>query len=128
MKYLKKFFEASKSVNDYKFRRDILPSEIEDILFPLKDEFIKYHITFSSTDMKNIEIDFKSKDPISKDVFADTLGHLINYLISEKFELVYFRIDYENGGDITTPEFSTQKFIDLIPKEFSYLELIFRQS
>jgi hypothetical protein len=31
MKYLKKYNEASKGANDYKFRRDILPSEIEDI-------------------------------------------------------------------------------------------------
>ena len=40
MKYLRKFNEASISGNNYKFRRDILPSEIDDILLPLKDEFI----------------------------------------------------------------------------------------
>ena len=128
MKYLRKFNEASKSANDFKFRRDILPSEIEDILTSLKDESIKYHITFPTSDMKKIEIDFQADEilkNISKEVIEPILHHLVEYLISENFELTYYWTDVEGSVDITTPEFSSKEFIDLLPLEFPNLHLAF---
>lgn len=127
MKYLRKFNEASKSANDYKFRRDILPSEIEDILTPLKDESIEYKITFPTINMRKIEIDFmtdKTLRNISKDFISPILHHLIEYLISEDFELTYYWTEIESS-DITTPEFSSTEFIDLLPLEFPNLHLAF---
>ena len=128
MKYLRKFNEASKSANDYKFRRDVLPSEIEDILMPLKDESVKYHITFPTSDMKKIEIDFQADGivtNISKDAIAPILHHLVEYLMSENFELTYYWTDVEGSVDITTPEFSSKQFIDLLPLEFPNMHVAF---
>ena len=127
MKYLRKFNEASKSANDYKFRRDILPSEIEDILTPLKDESVEYKITFPTIGMRKIEIDFvtdKTLRNISKDFISPILHHLIEYLISEDFELTYYWTEIESS-DITTPEFSSTEFIDLLPQEFPNMHLVF---
>ena len=127
MKYLIKFNEASKSANDYKFRRDILPSEIEDILMPLKDESIEYRITFPTIGMRKIEIDFmtdKTLRNISKDFISPILHHLIEYLISEDFELTYYWTEIESS-DITTPKFSSTEFIDLLPQEFPNMHLAF---
>jgi len=127
MKYLRKFNEASKSANDYKFRRDVLPSEIEDILTPLKDESIEYKITFPTINMRKIEIDFRTDKTlrnISKDFISPILHHLIEYLISEDFELTYYWTEIQSG-DITTPEFSSKQFIDLLPLEFSNMHLAF---
>ena len=59
MKYLRRFNESSQSAKDYKFRRDVLPDEIEDILLPLRDELILYKITFPTSDLKKIEIDIQ---------------------------------------------------------------------
>ena len=128
MKYLRKFNESSKSANDFKFRRDILPSEIEDILTSLKDESIKYHITFPTSDMKKIEIDFQADEilkNISKEVIEPILHHLVEYLISENFELTYYWTDVEGSVDITTPEFSSKDFIDLLPLEFPNMYVTF---
>ena len=127
MKYLRKFNEASKSANDYKFRRDVLPSEIEDILMPLKDESIEYKITFPTINMRKIEIDFRTDKTlrnISKDFISPILHHLIEYLISEDFELTYYWTEIQSG-DITTPEFSSKDFIDLLPLEFPNMHLAF---
>ena len=127
MKYLRKFNEASKSANDYKFRRDVLPSEIEDILIPLKDESIEYKITFPTINMRKIEIDFRTDKTlrnISKDFISPILHHLIEYLISEDFELTYYWTEIQSG-DITTPEFSSKDFIDLLPLEFPNMHLAF---
>ena len=127
MKYLRKFNEASKSANDYKFRRDILPSEIEDILTPLKDESVEYKITFPTIGMRKIEIDFvtdKTLRNISKDFISPILHHLIEYLISEDFELTYYWTEIESS-DITTPKFSSTEFIDLLPLEFPNMHLAF---
>ncbi len=127
MKYLRKFNEASKSANDYKFRRDVLPSEIEDILTPLKDESIEYKITFPTINMRKIEIDFRTDKTlrnISKDFISPILHHLIEYLISEDFELTYYWTEIQSG-DITTPEFSSKQFIDLLPLEFPNMHLAF---
>lgn len=127
MKYLRKFNEASKSANDYKFRRDILPSEIKDILMPLKDESIEYRITFPTIGMRKIEIDFmtdKTLRNISKDFISPILHHLIEYLISEDFELTYYWTEIESS-DITTPKFSSTEFIDLLPQEFPNMHLAF---
>ncbi len=128
MKYLRKFNEASKSANDYKFRRDVLPSEIEDILMPLKDESVKYHICFPTSDMKKIEIDFQADEilkNISKDIIEPILHHLVEYLMSENFELTYYWTDVEGSVDITTPEFSSKEFIDLLPLEFPNMYVTF---
>ena len=127
MIYLRKFNEASKSANDYKFRRDVLPSEIEDILMPLKDESIEYKITFPTINMRKIEIDFRTDKTlrnISKDFISPILHHLIEYLISEDFELTYYWTEIQSG-DITTPEFSSKDFIDLLPLEFPNMHLAF---
>ncbi len=127
MKYLKKYNEASKGANDYKFRRDILPSEIEDILLPLKDEFIHYKVTFPTSDMKKVEIDLEIQDhykTIDKNVIRGIIEHLITYLISENFELSYYWTENESS-DITTPEFNFEEFFKLIPDYFNQMYLSF---
>jgi len=125
MKYLRKFNEASISGNNYKFRRDILPSEIDDILLPLKDEFINYKVTFPTNDRKKIEIDFEDHYKIiDKNVIKGILEHLITYLSSENFELSYYWTENESS-DITTPEFNFEEFFELIPDYFSQMYLSF---
>ncbi len=96
MKYLKRYNESSKNANDYKFRRDILPSEIEDILEPLKDESINYWFGFPRTDLKRIEINIESSFPdriINKGSIKNILSHLIYFLNTENFELYYYCIE-----------------------------------
>ena len=127
MKYLRRFNEASTNANDYKFRRDVLPSEVEDILLPLKDEFINYKVTFPTNDRKKIEIDFEIQDhykTIDKMVIKGILEHLITYLISENFELSYYWTENESSS-ITTPEFNFREFFELIPDYFNQMYLAF---
>jgi len=127
MKYLRRFNEASTNASDYKFRRDILPSEVEDILLPLKDEFINYKVTFPTNDRKKIEIDFEIQDhykTIDKMVIKGILEHLITYLISENFELSYYWTE-NDGSSITTPEFNFREFFELIPDYFNQMYLAF---
>ena len=45
--------------------------------------------------------------------------------MSENFELTYYWTDVEGSVDITTPEFSSKQFIDLLPLEFSNMHLAF---
>jgi hypothetical protein len=127
MKYLRKFNEASISANDYKFRRDVLPSEIEDILLPLKDEFITFNVNFPTADRKKIEIDLEIQDhykTIDKNIIKGILEHLITYLDSENFELSYYWTENESS-DITTPEFNFEDFFELIPDFFNLMDLSF---
>jgi hypothetical protein len=130
MKYLRRFNEASINANDYKFRRDVLPSEIDDILLPLKDELIHYKVTFPTfptNDKKKIEIDFEIQDHykiIDKMVIKGILEHLITYLSSENFELSYYWTENESSS-ITTPEFNFREFFELIPDYFNQMYLTF---
>jgi hypothetical protein len=130
MKYLRRFNEASANANDYKFRRDVLPSEIDDILLPLKDELIHYKVTFPTfptNDKKKIEIDFEIQDHykiIDKMVIKGILEHLITYLSSENFELSYYWTENESSS-ITTPEFNFREFFELIPDYFNQMYLTF---
>ena len=127
MKYLRKFNEASRNANDYKFRRDILPSEIEDILLPLKDEFILFKVTFPTADRKKIEIDLEIQDhykTIDKNIIKSILEHLITYLGSENFDLSYYWTENESSN-ITTPEFNFEDFFELIPDLFNQMYLSF---
>jgi 3-methyladenine DNA glycosylase Tag len=100
MKYLIKFNESSLSANNYKFRRDVLPSEIEDILEPLKDDEIISKVEFISSDLKRILIDFKIINKFSniesvKNNLKSVLESLISYL---KFE--NFKMDYMDEEDV----------------------------
>ena len=130
MKYLRRFNEASINANDYKFRRDVLPSEIDDILLPLKDELIHYKVTFPTfptNDKKKIEIDLEIQDhykSIDKMVIKGILEHLITYLSSENFELSYYWTENESSS-ITTPEFNFREFFELIPDYFNQMYLTF---
>ena len=77
--------------------------------------------------MRKIEIDFmtdKTLRNISKDFISPILHHLIEYLISEDFELTYYWTEIESS-DITTPKFSSTEFIDLLPQEFPNMHLAF---
>ncbi len=128
MKYLKKYNESSKGANDYKFRRDILPSEIEDILLPLKDELIHYKVTFPTSDLKKVEVDLAADQSIiniDKESIKYTLHHLIQYLNSEGFELSYYWTSVEGSTDITTPEFNFDEFFGLLPIDFPDIYLAF---
>ena len=133
MKYLKLFNEASHSAKEYVYRRDFLPTEIENILEGLKLEFLKYSIRFS-TDFKKIEIDITPAEKniiIDKQTVKDTLAHLISFLETEKFELSYYWTpegkmnSYVGGTDITTPEFKYEEFFDLLPDQPQELYLSF---
>jgi hypothetical protein len=128
MKYLKKYNEASKGANDYKFRRDTLPSEIEDILLPLKDELIHYKVSFPTSDMKKVEIDLSADQiitNITKENIRPIIHHLNQYLNSEGFELSYYWTSVEGSSDITTPEFKFDDFFELLPDEFPEIYLAF---
>lgn len=124
MKYLRNFNESSQSAKDYKFRRDILPDEIEDILLSLKDELLMYKVTFPTSDRKKIEIDIESNKTIHRDTIKDVLSHLCNYLYSENFELSYYWTESESG-DITTPEFKFEEFFEVLPDYFTKMYLSF---
>jgi hypothetical protein len=139
MRYIKNFYqiqEASKSANDYKFRRDILPYEIEDILIPLKDEFISYIIRYPRIDLKRIEIDMETTlydKRIDKKSIEDILSHLIYYLKSENFNISYINTHGAgdkfniNGFDITSPvsEITFNKIFELLPDNFEEIYLHF---
>ena len=60
MKFLKKFNESSISVKNFKWRRDEIPNEIDDILLNLKDESLDYKVSWPTSDLKKIEIDLVS--------------------------------------------------------------------
>jgi len=124
MKYLRKFNESSQSAKDYRFRRDVLPSEIEDILLPLKDELLICKVTFPTSDRKKIEIEIESNKTIHRDRIKDVLSHLCNYLNSENFELSYYWTESESA-DITTPNFNFEDFFELLPDYFSQMYLAF---
>jgi hypothetical protein len=130
MRYIKNFYqiqEASKSANDYKFRRDILPYEIEDILISLKEEFISYIIRYPriETTLYDKRIDKKS--------IEDILSHLIYYLKSENFNISYINTHGAgdkfniNGFDITSPvsEITFNKIFELLPDNFEEIYLHF---
>jgi hypothetical protein len=134
MKYLKKYNEASDTVKwsrrnfngaNYKFRRDILPSEIKDILLSLKDELIHYEVTFPTMDLKKVDINLESIGNIKKENIKTTLQHLIHYLNTEGFELSYYWTTDGDGAYITTPEFKFDEFFDLLPYEFPEIYLTF---
>jgi hypothetical protein len=133
MKYLKKYNESSKKANDYKFRRDVLPSEIEDILEPLKDESIDYRLSFPRSDLKRIEINIESSftdKMINKNSIKNILSHLIYFLKTESFELYYYCIEITSISNsksdyITTPEFSFNEFFELFPENFVEAHFIF---
>jgi hypothetical protein len=128
MKYLRKYNESSKGANDYKFRRDILPSEIEDILLPLKDELIHYKVTFPTSDMRKVEIDLAADQiitNITKENIKPIIHHLVQYLNSEGFELSYYWTSVEGSTDITTPEFNFDEFFGLLPIDFPDIYLAF---
>jgi hypothetical protein len=130
MKYLRRFNESSQSAKDYKFRRDVLPDEIEDILLPLRDELILYKITFPTSDLKKIEIDIQHQYDklINREVIKGTFSHLLSYLRSEGFEVSYYWTESESS-DITTPEkFSFEDFFRLIPDYFNQMYLAFLYS
>jgi hypothetical protein len=124
MKYLRKFNESSQSAKDYRFRRDVLPDEIEDILLPLKDELLICKVTFPTSDRKKIEIEIESNKTIHRDRIKDVLSHLCNYLNSENFELSYYWTESESA-DITTPNFNFEDFFELLPDYFSQMYLAF---
>lgn len=124
MKYLRKFNESSQSAKDYRFRRDVLPDEIEDILLPLKDELLICKVTFPTSDRKKIEIEIESNKTIHRDRIKDVLSHLCNYLNSENFELSYYWTESESA-DITTPNFNFEDFFELLPDYFSQMYLSF---
>jgi len=104
---------------NYKFIRDILPSELEDILLTLKDDLIRYKVTFPTSNLKKVEIDLESETTtnIKKENIKTTIQHLINYLNSEGFELSYYWT-HVGSGSITTPEFKFDEFFELLPDEF----------
>jgi hypothetical protein len=127
MKYLKPFIESSLNLNDYKYRKEVLPDEIDDILLPLRDELILYKITFPTSDLKKIEIDIQHQYDklINREVIKETFSHLLSYLRSEGFEVSYYWTESESS-DITTPEkFSFEDFFRLIPDYFSQMYLSF---
>lgn len=124
MKYLKSFNESSLNLRGYKFRKEVLPEEIDDILLTLKDEFLIYKVTFPTSDRKKIEIDIESNKTIHRDTIKDVLSHLCNYLNSENFELSYYWTESESA-DITTPEFNFEDFFELLPDYFTQMYLSF---
>jgi hypothetical protein len=124
MKYLRKFNESSQSAKDYKFRRDVLPYEIEDILLPLKDELLIYKVTFPTSDRKMIVLEIESNTTTHKDRIKDVLSHICNYLNSENFELSGYWTESESA-EITTPNFNFEEFFELLPDYFSQMYLTF---
>ena len=135
MKYLKKYNESSKGANDYKFRRDILPSEIEDILLPLKDEDVVYLVSYLGIDLKMIQIYMECLPGkiIGKKSIESVLSHLITYLKSENFNISYINTHGSgdpfdaNGFDVTAPisEITFNKIFELLPDNFEELYLHF---
>ena len=138
MKFLKKFNESSISVKNFKWRRDEIPNEIDDILLNLKDESLDYKVSWPTSDLKKIEIDlvssYMTKFLINKIDIESTLHHLCDYLASEGFVLTFSSFDYKSSEsnrtrqgrfDITTPEFSFDEFFDLLPESFMSIFLIF---
>jgi hypothetical protein len=133
MKYLSYFNESSQTAKDYKFRRDILPNEIDDILISLKDELINYNITFPTNDFKKVEIDLESKSGnIFKENIRTILHHLIKYLDSENFKPSYYWTESESfditsseSFDITSTDFDFDNFFELIPDNFYQMYIAF---
>jgi len=130
MKYLKPFIESSLNLNDYKYRKEVLPDEIDDILSSLKDELIIYKVSFPKSDLKKIEIDIEHRyaNLIERDNVKETFAHLLNYLKSEGFKLSYIWTESENYYITTPKEFSFEDFFGLIPDYFSQMYLAFLYS
>lgn len=138
MKFLKKFNESSLSVKNFKWRRDVLPHEIDDILINLKDELLDYKVSWPTSDLKKIEIDlvtsYKTNFAVNKVDIETTLHHLCDYLASENYVLTFSSFEYKSPEsnrtrqdrfDITTPEFSFDEFFELMPESFMSLFIIF---
>jgi hypothetical protein len=148
MKYLQKFNEASKNILEYKFRTEVLPKEIEEILSTLNIELIDFVVSYRYQNTI-IEIELQTLDPrvntqneigrINKENIKDVLAHLVSYMNSENFKIIYlnthgFGNQYDTQGYISQSklaknpiqEVSFSEIYEMLPQTFEELRIEFK--
>jgi len=117
--------ESSISALNYKYRKNDLIPDVEDILIGLKDNLITPKVFFQkqlSTDetiVLVVEMDSQWSKTINKQLINDTISHLIDFLKNENYELnyIYYEDKILDGHRI--------EILEKLPNEFTSLILKF---